>query len=100
MENYRKCLIAVCFALLFTSFSTLKADAAILYVSTTGNDSNSGAQNSPVATVRQAFLLASSGDTIYIRGGRYTLSRYLYVDKANLTFSSAPGESATLVGSN
>lgn len=101
MDNYKRSFVLFAFlALLFVGISTTSANAATLYVATNGNDANPGTQNSPVASVKQAFILASSGDTIYLRNGRYTLSRFLYVDKPNLTFSSAPGESATIFGSN
>lgn len=86
--------------ILFGSVAASEINAATLYVSTTGNDSNPGTLNSPVATVSRANALASPGDTIYLRAGQYNPSRYIYVDKDGLTFSSYPGESASIVTNN
>ncbi len=43
------------------------------YVAPNGNDSNNGTINAPVETIKRAQELASSGDTVYIRGGLYTM---------------------------
>lgn len=43
------------------------------YVAPTGNDANSGDINNPVESIKRAQQLASSGDTVYIRGGLYTM---------------------------
>jgi hypothetical protein len=69
-----------------------------IYVSTSGNDSNAGTESSPVATPSQALQLAASGDTIYLRGGVYNLTRFLWVAVSNITIASYPGESAKVVG--
>ena len=75
------------------------ANAAMtLYVSPTGNDSNSGSITAPVATPARAVALAAPGDTIYFRAGSYTITHHVSVDKANLTLASYPGESAAIVG--
>jgi parallel beta-helix repeat protein len=47
--------------------------SAEYYVAPNGNDSNNGTIKNPVATVNKAQQLASSGDTVYIRGGVYKL---------------------------
>ena len=47
--------------------------AAEFYVAPNGNDANSGGISSPVETIKRAQALASSGDTVYIRGGIYTM---------------------------
>lgn len=45
----------------------------IIYVSTIGNNTNSGThQNDPVLTIQQAITLASAGDLIHIYPGTYT----------------------------
>ncbi len=72
------------------------------YVATNGSDSSAGTLAAPFATLMQAQAAASSGDTIYVRGGTYasftiaaTDSSYNYVhrfSKANLTYSAYPGE--------
>jgi hypothetical protein len=48
--------------------------AKTLYVSTTGNDSNDGSQKLPFATLSKAASIAVAGDTIYIRGGLYSVT--------------------------
>jgi hypothetical protein len=45
--------------------------AASLYVSPAGNDSNSGSQNSPFATIVAASNAAQPGTTIYVAPGTY-----------------------------
>lgn len=49
---------------------------AIYYVSTTGNDSNSGVIGSPFLTIAHAVSILSAGDTLYIRGATWTGSAY------------------------
>jgi len=44
------------------------------YVAPTGSDSNAGNLTAPFATITQAQTAASSGDTVYLRGGNYTLT--------------------------
>ena len=44
---------------------------AILYVSTTGSDSNSGASGSPVKSINKAAQLAQAGDTVLVGAGTY-----------------------------
>ena len=53
--------------------------AADLYISPDGSDSNSGTLSSPLKTIMAAQEAASSGDTVYIRGGTY------YLDDSNIT---------------
>ncbi|APZ46070.1 hypothetical protein BW723_07065 [Polaribacter reichenbachii] len=43
------------------------------YVSPNGNNSNNGSISSPLETIQQAQELATSGDTVYIRGGSYNM---------------------------
>src|SRR5687767_13026259 len=101
MDNYKKIFWILGFlTIFFGSVAASETNAATLYVSTTGNDSNPGTLNSPVATISRANALASPGDTIYLRGGQHNPARYIYVDKDGLTFSSYPGESASIVTNN
>ena len=44
---------------------------AILYVSTTGSDSNSGTSGSPVKSINKAAQLAQAGDTVLVGAGTY-----------------------------
>ncbi|MEN3323222.1 T9SS type A sorting domain-containing protein [Mariniflexile soesokkakense] len=49
------------------------SNATDYYVAPDGNDANSGDINNPVESIKRAQQLASSGDTVYIRGGLYTM---------------------------
>ncbi|HYP25815.1 MAG TPA: hypothetical protein VE262_03765, partial [Blastocatellia bacterium] len=69
-----------------------------IYVSTGGNDNNSGTQSSPVATPGRGVQLAAAGDTVYLRSGRYTISRGITISLPNITLASAPGEQAAIQG--
>ncbi|WP_281228668.1 right-handed parallel beta-helix repeat-containing protein [Flavobacterium aquiphilum] len=62
-----KILLFAFFLSCFFSFS------AEYYVAPNGNDNNPGTKNSPVETIKKAQELASSGDTVYIRGGLYMM---------------------------
>lgn len=53
-------------------------------MATNGVDSNSGTGNSPFATIMRAQTAASSGDTVWLRGGTYFLSN------SNLTTTNSP----------
>lgn len=58
-------------ALLFASISAT-ISAAEFFVSTTGNDTNVGSRQSPVATIQRGIALASNGDTVWINPGTYS----------------------------
>lgn len=60
--------------------------AETYYVAANGNNANPGTLASPFATLQKAHDVALAGDTIYIRGGTYTLS-----SKINITHSGATG---------
>ncbi len=54
------------------SATTLAAPTATTYyISTTGNDSNSGTLASPWKTIQKAANMMVAGDTVYIRAGTY-----------------------------
>lgn len=42
------------------------------YVATTGNDGNAGTIGSPFKTLNKAWSVVAAGETIYMRGGKYT----------------------------
>jgi hypothetical protein len=44
-----------------------------LYVATDGNDSNPGTIEQPLGSMQKAQELASPGDTVYVRGGTYSV---------------------------
>ena len=47
--------------------------AAVYYVAPTGSDSAAGTQAAPWASAQHAQALATAGDTVYFRGGRYVI---------------------------
>ncbi len=51
--------------ILYTSVFSYATD---YYVAPNGNDLNNGDINNPVESIKRAQQLASSGDTVYIRG--------------------------------
>ncbi|WP_338338992.1 right-handed parallel beta-helix repeat-containing protein [Xanthomonas euvesicatoria] len=60
--------------LVVSGLAPLVSAAADWYVSPTGSDSNIGTRARPFATVMAAQAAASSGDTVYLRGGTYRLT--------------------------
>jgi len=79
------------------------AHGATYYVATNGSDGGSGSQAQPFASIARAQQAASSGDTVYIRGGTYTNftvaatdATYQYVlnmTKSNISYLGYPGDS-------
>jgi len=63
--------------------SAVSTRAANWYVAPNGLDTNLGTSNSPFATIMRAQTAASSGDTVYLRGGTY------YLDNSNLTTTNS-----------
>ena len=74
------------------------------YVSTSGNDGNSGALSQPFRTVAHAAAVAAAGDTIYLRGGTYMENRVNFANSGTssqpITMTSYSGEVATIDGGN
>jgi hypothetical protein len=70
------------------------------YVSTTGNDSNSGAETAPWRTVQHAADTVRAGSTVNVRGGVYeelvTIKTSGNATDGYITFRSYPGETAIL----
>ncbi|HVX60686.1 MAG TPA: DUF1565 domain-containing protein [Pirellulales bacterium] len=76
--------------------------AATYYVATTGSDSNAGTLSAPFKSITKAQSVASSGDTVSIRGGTYSSftiaandSTYNYVhqlSKSGITYAAYSGE--------
>ena len=58
-------------AIIFFIFVSICSRAATYYVSTTGNDSNTGTISSPFATWQKLASVMVAGDQAYIRGGTY-----------------------------
>lgn len=78
------------------------ATGATYYVSTTGNDTNPGTITQPWRTIQHAANSVAAGDTVYVRAGVYNETvRFPNSGSASagfITFSSYPGELATLDG--
>jgi pectate lyase len=80
------------------------ARAAVFYVAPTGSDRNPGTEAQPFATLMGAQTAASTGDTVLIRGGTYTLTNahitrddglYIYVNdftKPGISYLAYEGE--------
>ena len=81
---------------------TQPATGATYYVSTSGKDSNPGTINEPWRTIQHAADNLQAGDTVYVRQGIYkevvTLKSSGSATTGFITFSSYPGELATLDG--
>jgi pectate lyase-like protein len=71
-------------AALFLLLQTCSVFSATWYVATNGIDSNVGSSNAPFATIMRAQSAASSGDTVFLRGGNY------FLDNSNLTTTNSP----------
>lgn len=87
----------------FTSPSQVQA-ASSYYVATNGSDSNPGTIDQPFLTLAKGFSALAPGDTLYIRGGTYTMQR---VDVTSSGTASAyksvrnyPGETVIFDGQN
>jgi hypothetical protein len=81
---------------------TEPASGTTYYVSTSGRDSNPGTFSKPWKTIQHAADSVHPGDTVYVRGGVYNkLVRMKASGSASagfITFSSYPGELATVDG--
>lgn len=83
--------------------STAQAQTSCTYyVSTTGNDSNSGTLAAPWRTVQKSANNAGAGQTVCVRGGIYSEVVVINVSGSvsggYVTFMSYPGETAVLDG--
>jgi hypothetical protein len=72
------------------------------YVSTSGSDSNPGTFSEPWLTIQHAASTVTAGDTVYVREGVYNEVVTIPVSGSEssgyITFSSYPGELATVDG--
>lgn len=77
------------------------ANAATLYVSTSGNDASTGTLAAPLRTITRAASRAKAGDTVEIRGGVYNEVVRITSQgtaAARITFRSYAGERAIIDG--
>lgn len=96
--SFRVSLVVLIFLASFRGFP------ATWFVATNGLDSNAGTSNSPFATIMRAQTAASSGDTVYLRGGNYLLDNSSFtatnlpwaivnnINKNGVSYIAYPGE--------
>jgi len=90
---------------ILTFFNCFLSFAKELYVAPTGSDTNDGSITNPVETIKQAQVLATAGDIVYIRGGVYSMrenqiaeynsSIWAFVtklDKSGISYLAYPNE--------
>lgn len=58
------------------------SSCATIYVSPTASSSGTGSITSPLASIQSAVALAVAGDTIYLRGGTYALTKNINFAKS------------------
>lgn len=64
------------------SGTAVPADSILgIFVATNGNDSWVGSYNYPFATIAKAVSVAQPGDTIFLRGGTYTMTSTVVLSK-------------------
>ncbi|MFH2106458.1 MAG: LamG-like jellyroll fold domain-containing protein [Candidatus Micrarchaeota archaeon] len=71
------------------------------YVSTTGNDANSGTIDQPLATIGEGLDRLEPGDALYIRGGTYTQAALFDIagtENAPITISAYDNEKVVIDG--
>ncbi|MDF3070055.1 MAG: Pectate lyase [Polyangiaceae bacterium] len=59
-----------------------RAWAAEYYVAPTGNDSSEGNEAAPFATLQKGSDVAKAGDTVWLRGGTYQVSKQIKLNKS------------------
>ncbi len=77
-----------------------KAQAATYYVSSLGNDSNTGTESQPWRSLQKAANTVAPGDTVYVRGGTYSRVDLKTSGSAGnyITFQAYQGEYPVLDG--
>jgi hypothetical protein len=102
MHISRKRSVLVLFAFAAAMVGPAVARAAEYYVSPTGSDTGDGTLAAPFATLVKANSAAAAGDTIWVRGGTYTITTQLVLSKGGTSDSSRtkiwayPGETPVL----
>jgi len=100
--SFLTCLIIAATLIMPTS-----ADATTYYVSTNGNNANTGSQSAPFRTIKFSLGQLVAGDTLFIRGGTYPEKLESHngtnfpsgTSWANpVTVAASPGEQVTIVG--
>lgn len=95
-----KSILTKLLIIIFLSTISIKAQ---IFVSTSGDDNNSGTKEFPFKSISKAISVAKAGDTIYIRGGVYNLTSTISIGSSKSGSSdnkyylfSYPGERAIL----
>ncbi|KAF3919109.1 hypothetical protein ABW21_db0206089 [Orbilia brochopaga] len=88
-----------------TTSAAPSATGCVIYVATSGSDSNTGTISSPFAGIQKAVDTAKAGCTIYIRGGTYKPSKNIQIAKSGTasqryTIAAYPGEKVIVDGDN
>lgn len=83
------------------SAATQPATGQPWYVSTSGSDSNPGTLASPFKSIEKAVSAVNAGETIYVRGGIYTLTTAITlgksgVENSRISLLAHPGENPVL----
>lgn len=112
--NIRMKTLAQHLCLLVLIFLSIQQTAAeTYYVSPNGSDNNNGSLHAPFASIQQAQTVVQPGDTVYLRGGTYSIqeaqvAKYnsiwayvIYLDKsgtadAPICYWAYPGEQPIL----
>ncbi|HET9131264.1 MAG TPA: DUF1565 domain-containing protein, partial [Terriglobia bacterium] len=94
-------VVGISIGLLLSFVAVSRANAGTYYVSTSGSDANTGTFEAPFLTIPKAYSVAVAGDTILVRGGRYTVSATISLSKSGTASSkyyllAYPGERAFL----
>ena len=80
----------VMYLLCITAVAQVSAQATY-YVSTNGNNAQSGSQSNPWKTIQHAVNQVSSGDTVYVEQGTYS-------EQVNINKNGQAGAPITIIG--
>jgi len=86
-----------------TEIPVPESKSRVYYVASTGNDSNSGTLNEPLRNINTAINKVVPGDTVIVRGGKY--SELIAINKSGaknkqITIKAYPGERPAIDGSS
>lgn len=88
---------------LITLFSNASSTGRTLYVSSSGNDSNSGSKDSPLRTIQKAADAVEFGDTVIISEGSYPTFKIQDkkgIEGAPITFKAESGAEHKVIVDN
>jgi hypothetical protein len=99
--NKLNLVLLIVILVLTNCFNLIHTEAKQYFISASGSDSNTGTISSPYLTITKAAGVASAGDTIYMRGGTYTLTAKITLSQSGTSTAkrnlwSYPGERALL----